>query len=400
MRSASGLYRYAKRTGNKELFGYALKTKELALAFPQTEGFFPGLIAAEMNDVEINGKKYNRSKGWDTYYFGNSNRNPYTWNASIAPYHILDMSFTATQMLSWYIDLENDQRLLGYCLTYADALLEKQTDDGFFPGWLDKETLEPKQHLNKSPESAVSATFLFNLYKITKNEKYMFPALKCMDGIIDSIIRQGRWEDFETYWSCSRYGTEELVGKKVERNNQYKQNTLSIFWTAESLLECYELTGEEKYLKYGERTLDELLMYQASWQPLYIYIRAIGGFGVMNSDGEWNDSRQSLFAELILKYGKLLNRSEYIERGIAALYASFEMMYCPENPETKEQWEKVWPFFGPGDYGFMMENYGHGGVTSKDGIGIGEFTIYDWGNGAAAEAYNRIVDHFGKEILR
>ena len=27
---------------------------------------------------------------------------------------------------------------------------------------------------------------------------------------------------------------------------------------------------------------------------------------------------------------------------------------------------------------------------------MGEFTIYDWGNGAASEAYNRIIDKFGK----
>jgi hypothetical protein len=28
---------------------------------------------------------------------------------------------------------------------------------------------------------------------------------------------------------------------------------------------------------------------------------------------------------------------------------------------------------------------------------VGEFTIYDWGNGAAAEAFNRIRDHFGEQ---
>ena len=119
----------------------------------------------------------------------------------------------------------------------------------------------------------------------------------------------------------------------------------------------------------------------------------------MNCDGEWNDSRQSLFSELILRYGRELHRKEYLQRGLAALYASFEMMYCPENPETKAQWEKAWPFFGEEDYGFMMENYGHGGVTGPEGIGIGEFTIYDWGNGAAAEAYNRIADHFGEKFI-
>ena len=173
-----------------------------------------------------------------------------------------------------------------------------------------------------------------------------------------------------------------------------------MFWTAEALFECYLATKDRKYLEVGQRTLDELLMAQASWQPPYIYVNALGGFGVMNADGEWNDSRESLFAEIILQYGKLLKITEYKERGVSALRSSFAMMYCPENPVTKAQWEKVWPFFGKEDYGFTMENYGHGGRTSPEGEGMGEFTIYDWGNGAAAEAYNRIVDKFGKEYVK
>jgi hypothetical protein len=400
LRSASGVYRYAKRTKDDVLLEYANKTKELALAFPQKNGFFPGLIATEMEQVQINGGKYNRSKGWDTYYFGNSNRNPYTWDARVSPYHILDMSFTANQMLLWYSELEQYQRLLDYAMRYADALVEIQFENGFFPGWLDMKTLSPLEHLNESPESAMSVTFLLNLYKISQNEKYRKSALKAMNAIIENIVYEGQWEDFETYWSCSRYGSEDLVGEKVERNNQFKQNTLSMFWTAEALFESFNLTGNQEYLKLGERTLDELLMYQASWQPPFIYVRTVGGFAVMNADGEWNDSRQSLFSELIIRYGEELNRKEYIQRGLAALYASFEMMYCPENNATKEQWEKVWPFFNKKDYGFMMENYGHGGVTSPDGIGIGEFTIYDWGNGAASEAYNRIIDHWGKDYIK
>lgn len=115
----------------------------------------------------------------------------------------------------------------------------------------------------------------------------------------------------------------------------------------------------------------------------------------MNADGEWNDSRQSLFAPLIMQYGKILNDKEYVQRAIAALRASFTMMYTPLNPQTMKQWQARWPFFGKEDYGFMMENYGHDGVTNSSGLGIGEFTIFDWGNGAAAEAYNRIVDHYG-----
>jgi rhamnogalacturonyl hydrolase YesR len=400
LRSASGLYRYARRKGDKELLNKALLSKELALATPMKEGFFYGLIGTEMETVETEGKQYNRSKGWDTYYWGNSNRNPYTWDARKSPFHILDMSWTATLMLRWYEELEKDERLLEYTRKYADALLKKQDAKGFFPGWLDLETLEPMEYLNDSPETSMSVTFLLKLYELTKIEKYRSSALRAIDAVCKEIVPVGRWEDFETYWSCCRLGTPEWVGKKVERNNMYKQCNFSIFWTAEALLESYRITKNKEYLKLGQRTLDEMLMTQTVWQPPYIYVNVVGGFGVMNADGEWNDSRQSLFAETILQYGNLLNKKEYNERGLSAIRASFSMMYCPENPLAKEQWERVWPFFNEKDYGFTMENYGHDGRTSKDGIGIGEFTIYDWGNGAAAEAYNRIRDKFGVEIFR
>ncbi len=214
-----------------------------------------------------------------------------------------------------------------------------------------------------------------------------------------NIIPVGQWEDFETYWSCSRIGSKDWVGKKIGRNNMFKQNTFSIFWTGQALLEMYKVTQNKKYLIEGQRVLDELLMWQASWQPPYIAVRSLGGFGVMNADAEWNDSRQSLFAELIIDYGMILKNKDYLQRGLSALRASFTMMYTPLNPATMKQWQARWPFFNEADYGFMMENYGHDGFTNSQGLGIGEFTIYDWGNGAAAEAYNRIYDRFGKKIL-
>ncbi len=396
LRSASGLYRYARRTKNKDLLNKANLTKELALSFPRKEGFFYGLIGTEMHQVDIDNKKYNRSKGWEYFYWGNSNRNPYTWDPKKSPFHILDMSWTSLLMLRWYDELEKDGRLLRYAEDYAKSLLKIQYQNGFFPGWLDLETLEPKEHLNNSPETSMSVTFLLKLFEITGKDEYKQAALKGMGAVIKEVIPDGRWEDFETYWSCSRYGSSDLVGKKVIRNNMHKQNNFSMFWTTEALYKCYQITKEEQYLKYGQRTLDEMLMTQASWQPPYMYVNVLGGFGVLNADGEWNDSRESLFSEIILQYGKLLNIPEYHERGFAALRAAFVMMYCPENPQTKQQWEKVWPFFGSEDYGFTMENYGHGGRTSPEGLGMGEFTIYDWGNGAAAEAYNRIIDKFKK----
>lgn len=352
-----------------------------------------------MEVIEVNENKYNKSKGWDTHFWGNSNRNPYSRNVKLAPFHILDMSWTALLMLRWYDELEKDPRLLQYAEKYGKALIARQDEKGFFPGYLDLETLQPMSYLNDSPETAMSVTFLLKLSQLTGNKVYKDAALIAIDVVIKEIVLTGRWEDFETYWSCCSVGTPEWVGKKVPRNNMYKQCTFSMFWTAEALFECYKLTRNKQYLKYGQRTLDELLMAQASWQPPYVFVNTLGGFGVMNADGEWNDARQSLFSEIILQYGKLLKIPEYKERGLAALRASFVMMYCPENPITKIQYEKIYPYFGEEDYGFTMENYGHDGKTSPEGIGIGPATHYEWGNGSASEAFNRIIDKFGKDYV-
>jgi hypothetical protein len=397
LRSASGLYRYARRIGDDALLQKALLTKEFALAAPLRDGIFPAVYRTRMTQIEIDGKQYSRSLGWETGYWSNSNRTPSERGIDESWYHILDASWTTLNMVRWYRELEADPRLLAYATRYADKLLTLQDAEGFFPAWLHPATLEPSNMLAQSPETSLSVTFLLALSEATGEERYRAGAIRAMEAVIDKIIVDGRWEDFETYWSCSSFGKLDHYGKRFERNGIYKQCNFSMFWTAEALLACYRATGEVRYLRWGRRTLDELGMTQQIWQPPYIYIPALGGFGVMNFDGEWNDSRQCLFAELFMEYGRATGETELVERGVSALKAAFVMMYCPENPEVKQLWEKVWPFFGAADYGFTMENYGHSGETSPEGIGVGEFTIYDWGNGAAAEAFNRIRDHFGEQ---
>jgi hypothetical protein len=395
LRGASGLYRYAQRTGNADLLAKANLTKEFALAAPMHDGIFPSVYRTAMTHVEIDGKRYARSVGWESGYWTNSNRTPRERGITDAWYHILDASWTALLMLRWYAELEADDRLLAYARAYAERLLTLQDEEGFFPGWLDPETFAPSEMLRQSPETSMSVTFLLKLAELTGAARYRTAALRAMEAVLIEIVPGGRWEDFETYWSCCGFGKEEFYGRRIPRNGLYKQCNFSMFWTAEALLAAYRTTGEERYLRWGRRTLDELSMTQQSWQPPFIYIPALGGFGVMNFDGEWNDSRQCLFAELFMDYYRETGDTPLFERGIAALKSSFVMMYCPENPAAKALWEKVWPFFGPADYGFTMENYGHTGYTTPEGGGIGEFTIYDWGNGAAAEARNRIWDHYG-----
>ncbi len=395
LRSASGLYRYARRVGDDELRRKARLSKELALAAPLENGIFPAVIRTENETIEIDDEQYRRPLGWEHFFWSNSNRSPRDHGITSDWYHILDASWTALLMLRWYKELEEDERLLEYAREYGERLVALQDEQGFFPGWLHPETQQPGPVMNRTPESSLSITFLLKLAEVTGEGRYREAALRAMDAVLIEIIPQGRWEDYETYWSCNRWGRDEYLGRKIERNAMYKQNTLSMFWTAEALLETYRTTGNPHYLQWGRRTLDELSMYQQVWQPSFIHVPALGGFGVMNADGEWNDSRETLFAELFLEYYRDTGEAEYFERGVAALKSGFVMMYCPENPTVKPMWEKVYPWFGPEDYGFTMENYAHGGRTSPEGAGMGAFTIYDWGNGAASEAAMRILDHYG-----
>jgi hypothetical protein len=395
LRSASGLFRYARSVGDEELMRKARLTKELALAAPMENGLFPSVIRTDNETLNLKGSEVRRPQGWEHAYWTSSNRSPRDHGITADWYHILDASWTALLMLRWHEELEQDGRLLEYARAYGDRLLTLQDSDGFFPGWLHPETQQPGPVMNQTPETSMSVTFLLKLAELTGEQDYRRVAVEAMDAVLEEIVPDGRWEDFETYWSCCRWGHDTYLGSKIERNAMHKQNTFSMFWTAEALLLAYRATGESPYLHWGRRTLDELSMAQQVWQPPFIYVPALGGFGVMNSDGEWNDSRETLFAELFLEYYRETGNREYFERGVSALKSGFVMMYCPENPAVMEMWEKVYPWFGPEDYGFTMENYGHGGRTSPEGEGMGVFTIYDWGNGAAAEAAMRILDHYG-----
>lgn len=391
LRTAMGLYRYARRIGDKRLLSHAQMTKELALRFPQEDGLFDSVVCVPDCWVEIDGQRYKKAGDWSQMYFGNSDRNPLSAPIATAPRHILDMSVTALAMVRWYRELEADARLIDYAIRYANRLVGLQDEAGYFPAWIQGDRI--LEELRQSPESAASATFLLELYAVTGNEAYRRAALRAVEVLLREVLPAGRWEDFETYWSCSRYGSETLLGKRCVRSGMYKQCTLSMFYLADALLACYETTREVRYLQAGARCLDELLMAQSSFQPEYMPLSVVGGFGVMNCDAELNDARQSLFADVIIRYGRLLDSEEYVQRGYAALRAAFSMMYCPENPEALRQWKLKWPFLGEDDYGFMMENYGHEGYADDLSRGIGEFTIYDWGNGAAAAAVMRVLSN-------
>jgi hypothetical protein len=57
---------------------------------------------------------------------------------------------------------------------------------------------------------------------------------------------------------------------------------------------AHVLSGSAEDLRDGRFCLDLLSLYQQAWNPPFLDLYASGGFGVRNTDGEWNDARQGM----------------------------------------------------------------------------------------------------------
>jgi hypothetical protein len=369
-RCANGLLRYGRQTRSPDLEDRARQMTRIALAAPQTDGLFPAVLIKDEHD---------HAGGWR---WSNSNRRPP--GVSEQACHLVDAAFTCRMLLEWHA-LTGDVEALRYVQRFADRLVDLQRASGAFPGWIEPDGRVPAE-LAEGPESAVSVSLLFEL---ARHEQ----ALATIP-FLEALVQAGRWEDFETYYSCAPWGAPGQLGRRVARNGVYKQNTLSIFWCAEAFLRAWRATGQKSQLRLARRCIDELSLYQAVWDPPFLPAPAHGGFGVMNADSEWNDARQSLFAPLYLELGRETGDRELTERGVSALRASFSMLYCPENDALARAYEKRFPFFGPESYGFMMENQGHDPAQP-----IGTFTIFSWGNGSALATAATVRDRF-PEVMR
>ncbi len=398
-RCANGLYRYGRQTSDRELMRRAKLMTAFALAAPQTDGLFPSVYTTAQGPAKWY-QLYKDTPGWDQGRWTNSDRRP--GDATEQAVHILDAAFTARLLLEWDEIVGGDAEAVAYARRFADRLIALQLPSGAFPGWVEPDGRVVKT-LAEGPESAMGATLLFELSARSTDDtkRYQQAAWKAVAYLEKGPIAEARWEDYETYFSCSRWGLQDQMGRPVERNGVYKQNTLSMFWCAEALLAAHRAAGEDdRWLALGRRCLDELALHQQVWNPPFIAAPCHGGWGVMNADGEWNDARQSLFAPLYMDYYLATREPEYFERGVAALRASFAMLYCPENDQVRGQYELKHPMFGPESYGFMMENIAHSGPAPADGSAIGPFTIFTWGNGAALATAAKIRDLYGDVYVR
>ena len=301
-------------------------------------------------------------------------------------YNTADMATTLGWMLTWRQDFGGPEGLDEKIKQACTVLRAAQLDSGAVPSWFKVRGGRPAAR----PELAESATTaaaveLFARYAFyTQKEAWLDAAKRGADFLADRVIAPGTYQDFETFYSCSRKpldSVDPLTGIRPENN-------LAMYWTAAAMLALYQATGSMRYLDLGRESLDRLSLYQQVHNVAHVNINTLGGFGVMNSDGEWNDARQAVFAPLYLRYYQATGRAEDFDRGRAALAASFVCMLVPQNRRLAPGHPETFP---ERCHGAVYENFAHFGSN----IRTPGYIEPDWGAGTACTAAAEILRDFG-----
>jgi hypothetical protein len=326
--------------------------------------------------------------------------------AALRFYHVPDACETAKWMLVWHELIEPRPSFLERVRRLARFLAAVQAEDGSIPAYFEQDGLQPRPRLRSAAQCAVAGPVLLAAGEHTA-------AVRLAEFLCREVVPTGRYFDYETFLSCSY--------KPFDFTDPHTgippQNTLSMGWSAECLLRLAQSavgTPAQRVVwqAAARRALDQLCLYQQVWEPPFLSYRAFGGFGVMNTDGEWSDARQALYGLLLLDAYRVFGDAEYFVRGVAALRAAFALQAIPENrdicPTIYDGSCPNWPRGGGWEYrwdrmpaemaklpaGKSVENYGHGGFDSP-----GVRTAFDWGEGSAAACALMATERYGEVFV-
>lgn len=371
LRSAWGLRWWGKKLGNADWVDKADKMLNLALAAPMDQGLCPTTYQS-------------REKTW--------------LGSLIRPradcyYDLTNMAWKGIWLCRWleFDDCPRREDIEQQCKAMVEAMMRLQNSDGSFPTWLTKDkTVVPI--LDHSAQSALPAWFILEMSGNGGATQRFKSATRACDFLVKNVVDQQRYYDFETFFSCSPKAclqTNGLIDDKQMHDPHTlspPQNTLCMQWAAEALLAAYSYGGNKKYLDYALKATDIMALYQNVWpisfrQTAYTY----GGFGVQNSDGEFNDARQAQFGCTLADFGAQLGRRDYFERGVAATRASMALINHPLHAEFGIYPNPNYPL------GLQPENCCHGGGDSQAGR-----TGFDWGEGSGLASMAWLLDKYGK----
>ncbi len=384
LRTAFGLYLWGHFLHQQEWMDKAKMTCDLVLSAPQNHGLFPTVFV------------FSEKPFW---------QHSHHQGGGPGIYHLFDMSWTAYQLLRWHLDIQQDQAIISFVKRYGEGLITLQHPDGGLPAYIDSVVLAPVQqvdhqallkdlarhpggdgyipymlehHWSKdrfidSAEDAASLLCLAELVSLlpphdNDREKFLHTAIKIADYLEKQVFPEAKWIDFEVYYSCSPKSPEFYD----QRSGQWPQNTLCLHMAAAGLLRLYKVTRDEHYLQLAEQAMNRLCLYQQVWDPPFLNFNGLGGYGVMNTDGEWNDARQAQFADTHLDFYRLTGEVEHLQRAQAACRAGFTTAFLPENYASYPVgwWRQP--------KSQAAENHGHSGYDRLCGV-----SGFDWGSGSA-----------------
>lgn len=368
-----GVKHYAEKWNDSNLRDIADGILRLSLQAPRNQGAFPCIYNFEDG-------RYEGSLFWTA-------RPADFWDG----YDSAAMGVSAWWQLYWYENFDMDAEVLESVREYAHFLKASQLPSGAIPTYF-FEDLTPAKQLKESATTAISGALLAKVAKLTGEPELKKAALEAGRYIEEEIIPKLLFSDFEVYYSCSP--------KPLHAIDYWSgippHNTLSIQWTCDQMLALYHLTGDTKWLKHGEYVLSILSLYQQVWNPAHRSGYLYGGFGVMNTDGEWNDGRQAQFVPTYADYYIETGNIEYLERAVAACRASFALMDTPENHENEINRTVMGknlsvPAYAEPGMGYAGENIHHSGRENH----VSGWTGMNWSSGGGLGASAYLERHFG-----
>ena len=318
---ATGLYCWGKQTGDKDLLDKARRMVNLALAAPQNQGIFPAIY-------DLAGKRWLRSlwgpplNGYDP----NKKAAYWDWQGGGA-YQTAAASVTAGYLLQYRRTCEDAPRILPYVRAYGDFLLANMQPDGCVPGWFTAD-LKPLPSLKWNADGGAHVWVLSELYLATKEQKYLDAAKKAAKFLVDEVMPQQRWADFEAFYSCA-IKPETFFDV---RTGQWPCDMMAVSWALQGFLSLHEATQDKQDLAAAEAVADFAGLFQAVWAPHYVITAyPFGGLSSQLGDGEWLDQRAHRFAEPLVRIGLLTGRQDLVERGIAAGRSSLTLANHPRH---------------------------------------------------------------------
>jgi hypothetical protein len=402
-RTAYGMYLWGKWLGIEDWMARATATRDLYLSAPQDRGLFPTVFVFE-ESTQDDPHQFQRGRWVHSHHQG----------GGPGLYHCLDMSWSAYQLLRWQRDLTPSPQITTFLRNYCKGLVSLQRDDGGLPAFVDATSFTPVTYVDPAPllqdlaqhpggdpyiphmyqrawpperfersaEDAASllllAEFAYQLPADDADRPAFIKAAERIAGFLEAwVFPESRWIDFEVYYSCSA----KPIDFYDHRSGQWPQNTLCMHLAAAGLLALYQATQQNHYLELAKHALGRLTLYQQVWDPPFLNFYGFGGYGVMNTDGEWDDGRQAQFADTHLDFFRLTGNQEQLERALAACRAGFTTVYLPANAAVYPTGWVQQP------RGIAAENHAHGGQDDLCGV-----SGFDWGIGSAlaTAAYLRL----------